>query len=60
MPQDSIGRSVAEALLDVATGYEADLIGIGGYRHARLQQALLPGVTRTLLREAKVPLLLSH
>lgn len=58
--EDSIGRSVAEALLDVATGYEADLIVIGGYRHARLQQALLPGVTRTLLREAKVPLLLSH
>lgn len=58
--EDSLGRSAAEALLDVAVGYEADLIVIGGYRHARLQQALVPGVTRTLLHEAKVPLLLSH
>ena len=58
--EDSIGRSVAEALIDVAASVEADLIVMGGYRHARLQQAFLPGVTRTLLREAKIPLLLSH
>ncbi|MEZ6011503.1 MAG: universal stress protein [Hyphomonas sp.] len=58
--EDSIGRSPAEALLDVATAYNADLIVMGGYRHSRLQQAFLPGVTRTLLSKAKVPLLLSH
>lgn len=58
--EDSIGRSTAEALMDVATAFDADLIVMGGYRHSRLQQAFLPGVTRTLLREAKVPLLLSH
>ena len=58
--EDSIGRSTAQALLDVASAADADLIVLGGYRHARLQQAFLPGVTRTLLREAKVPLLLSH
>lgn len=58
--EDSIGRPVAEALLDVATSFDADLIVMGGYRHARLQQAFLPGVTRTLLRKMKVPLLLSH
>ena len=58
--EDSIGRSAAEALLDVATAFNADLIVMGGYRHSRLQQAFLPGVTRTLLRTAKVPLLLSH
>lgn len=58
--EDSIGRSTAEALMDVATSFDADLIVMGGYRHSRLQQAFLPGVTRTLLREAKVPLLLSH
>lgn len=58
--EDSIGRSTAEALMDVATSFNADLIVMGGYRHSRLQQAFLPGVTRTLLREAKVPLLLSH
>ena len=58
--EDSIGRSTAEALMDVATSFDADLIVMGGYRHSRLQQAFLPGVTRTLLSEAKVPLLLSH
>ena len=58
--EDSIGRSAAEALLDVATSFSADLIVLGGYRHSRLQQAFLPGVTRSLLRNAKVPLLLSH
>jgi nucleotide-binding universal stress UspA family protein len=58
--EDSMGRSASTALLDVAASFGADLIVMGGYRHSRLQQAILPGVTRTLLREAKVPLLLSH
>lgn len=58
--EDSIGRSTAEALMDVGTAFDADLIVMGGYRHSRLQQAFLPGVTRTLLREVKIPLLLSH
>jgi hypothetical protein len=58
--EDSVGRSAGQALLDVAIAFDADLIVMGGYRHARLQQALLPGVTRTVLRAAKVPVLLSH
>ena len=58
--EDSGGRSIAQSLLDVATAYDADLVVMGGYRHSRLQQAILPGVTRKLLRETKVPLLLSH
>jgi nucleotide-binding universal stress UspA family protein len=58
--EDSIGRSVAHALLDLTTSYDADLIVLGGYRHSRLLQAVLPGVTRTLLRKSNVPLLLSH
>jgi nucleotide-binding universal stress UspA family protein len=58
--EDGMGRSTAEVLMDVASSFGADLIVMGGYRHSRLQQAFLPGVTRTLLREAKVPLLLSH
>ena len=44
----------------VEAGDEAGLIVLGGYRHSRLQQTVLPGVTRTLLRKSKVPLLLSH
>jgi len=58
--EDSTGRSVPHVLLDLATSCDADLIVLGGYRHSRLQQSILPGVTRTLLRTSKVPLLLSH
>ncbi len=58
--EDSTGRSVPHVLLDLATSCDADLIVLGGYRHSRLQQSVLPGVTRTLLRTSKVPLLLSH
>ncbi|KJS35359.1 MAG: hypothetical protein VR74_16680 [Hyphomonas sp. BRH_c22] len=58
--EDSIGRPVAKALLDVSASFDADLIVMGGYRNSRLQQAFLPGVTRTLLHETRVPLLLSH
>jgi nucleotide-binding universal stress UspA family protein len=58
--EDSLGRSVAQVVKDLAAALDADLIVMGGYRHARLQQALLGGVTRSLLRETKIPLLLSH
>jgi nucleotide-binding universal stress UspA family protein len=58
--EDSMGRSVADALLDLTVSYDANLVILGGYRHARLQQAIVPGVTRSLLRTSKVPLLLSH
>lgn len=58
--EDSIGRSTAAALLDVAASFNADLMVLGGYRHSRLEQVLLPSVTRTILREIKMPLLLSH
>jgi nucleotide-binding universal stress UspA family protein len=57
---DSVGRSAAEALREAARDVDADLMIMGGYRHPRLQQAVVGGVTRTLLHDAKLPLLLSH
>ncbi|MFN7054065.1 universal stress protein [Hyphomonas sp.] len=56
----SLGQSKHEVLLRVATDIDADLMVLGGYRHSRLQQALFGGVTRSMLREAHLPLLLSH
>lgn len=56
----SLGRSTSEVINQVATDLDADLIALGGYRHSRLQQALFGGVTRNMLREPKIPLLLSH
>jgi nucleotide-binding universal stress UspA family protein len=37
-----------------------DLLVMGGYGHARLQEALLGGVTRATLRSMTVPTLMSH
>lgn len=42
----------------VETG--ADLVVTGGYSHARLREALLGGVTRSLLASCPVPVLLAH
>lgn len=49
-----------EALLSYAADMDADLIVAGGYGHSRLREAVLGGVTRTLLRSSPVPALLSH
>lgn len=51
----------AAAMLDhIAQDVSADLIVLGGYRHPRLQEALFGGVTRSILRAPRVPLLLAH
>jgi len=57
---DGFGRAPAEAIMTAAKDMDADLIVMGAFHHARLQQALFGGVTRTLLNTAKVPLLLAH
>lgn len=49
-----------EALLSRAADLSAELIVAGGYGHSRLREAVLGGVTRTLLRSSPVPVLLSH
>jgi nucleotide-binding universal stress UspA family protein len=33
---------------------------MGAYAHSRLRQLILGGVTSTVLRQAKLPLLLAH
>jgi nucleotide-binding universal stress UspA family protein len=38
----------------------ADLLVMGAYGHSRLREFILGGVTRSLLREMTVPVLLSH
>ena len=49
-----------DALLSHAADRNADLIVVGGYGHTRLRETMLCGVTRTLLRSATLPVLLSH
>ncbi|MCA0176750.1 MAG: universal stress protein [Proteobacteria bacterium] len=52
--------SVAEALLSHAADMNADLIVMGGYGHSRAWQAVLGGVTRSMLETMTVPVLFSH
>lgn len=56
----SNGRSTAEALLRRAAESGADLVVAGGFGHSRLREWVLGGTTRELLRNAHLPLLLSH
>ena len=57
---DSLGAEKGEAILSAAQAAGADLIVLGGYGHARLQQALFGGVTRALINTSPLPLFLSH
>jgi nucleotide-binding universal stress UspA family protein len=50
----------AEALLSYASDISADLIVAGAYGHSRAREMVFGGVTRTLLAEMTVPVLLSH
>jgi len=50
----------ANLLLSYAADSGADMIVAGGYGHSRLREALIGGVTRTLIGSATAPLFLSH
>ena len=49
--------TVLHAYLETAT---PDLLVMGAYGHSRFREFMLGGVTRTLLRDSKVPLFCSH
>lgn len=54
-------RPIAEALIDHAVGSDADLLVFGAYSHAKFREAVLGGVSRTLLGgNAPLPLLVLH
>lgn len=57
-PRD--GRRVADAILDAAARLDASYIVMGAYGHSRIREAVLGGVTRDLLADSNLPLLLAH
>ncbi|MCP4562965.1 MAG: universal stress protein [Bosea sp.] len=57
---DTRSGNVADIIRSHAVGSGAGLIVAGAYRHSRLREFLLGGVTQSLLRECTVPLHLSH
>jgi nucleotide-binding universal stress UspA family protein len=51
---------IGELLLSHAADNGADLIVMGAYGHARFQELVLGGVTRTMLTAMTVPVLMAH
>lgn len=47
-------------LLKILNEVQCGLAVMGGYGHSRLRELLLGGVTRQMLADAKIPLLLAH
>ena len=54
------GNDVAETIRQAALDFRADLIACGAYKHSRLREWLLGGVTQSLLKSTPLPLLMSH
>lgn len=53
-------KSIAEALGEASLEKGASLLVMGAYGHSALGESLFGGVTRDLLEEGKIPLLLAH
>jgi len=51
---------IGDVLLSRASDLNADLLVMGAYGHARWQELVLGGATRTVLNAATLPVLLSH
>ncbi|WP_455373525.1 universal stress protein [Limibacillus halophilus] len=52
--------SIGDALLDQVADLGADLVVMGGYGHSRFRELVLGGVTRQMLQQMTVPVLMSH
>lgn len=57
---EAVRGDVAEALREYVRGSDAELIVMGAYVHSRFRQAVLGGVTHSLLEDSPVPLLLAY
>ncbi len=56
----TLDRPVAKVLLEHASDAGADLVVLGAYGHSRFAEAVFGGVTRDMLRDASLPLLMAH
>ena len=53
-------KHIGTALLELGKQQLTDLLVMGGYGHTRFREFLLGGVTRTVLGESDIPVLMSH
>lgn len=57
---ENVQIAAAEWLLSRAASSGADLLVMGAYGHNRLTELILGGVTRTVMRQMSLPVLMSH
>lgn len=53
-------KPIGEALTEAATTQHVSLIVMGAYGHSRMREFLLGGLTRQMLKNTTVPLLMAH
>ena len=53
-------RDIGARLLVEAASRSCNLVVMGGYGHSRVREFVLGGVTRHVLHNARIPLLMSH
>lgn len=58
--RSSGGKDVGQLLLSQAAAFRADLLVMGAYGHSTLREWIFGGVTRTVLYEAGLPVLMSR
>jgi nucleotide-binding universal stress UspA family protein len=51
---------VEKAIIETAQVMDAGYIVMGGYGHSRVREFIFGGVTRTLLSECAIPLIMGH
>lgn len=54
------GKSVGKRLLKYLEKAEPKLLVMGAYEHSKFRQSIIGGVTSSVLRKAKVPIIISH
>jgi nucleotide-binding universal stress UspA family protein len=54
------GQDVAQVMLSQAAAFKADLLVMGAYGHSQVREWVFGGVTRTVLYEAEIPVLMSR
>jgi nucleotide-binding universal stress UspA family protein len=56
----AVGGSVGAGLLAAAAEFGCDLLSMGAYSHSRLRQLILGGVTRHVLENSKLPVMMNR
>jgi len=54
------GRADADQLQAFGVQQRADLLAVGGFAHSRVREIVLGGVTRTLIEDPILPVLMAH